>query len=104
MMLRYKIDPKLTDPKNNWTGTYIQSCVKYLQYVKANLDMTNPYCVIIKNLLAMKEVPQPIREDLGKWSLPTTVLNGVTGKYKPFKNVYRTEESLKPSQLPNSNA
>ena len=30
------------------------------------------------------------------------VLNNVTGRYKPFHSVYRTEESLKPPQLPKS--
>ena len=46
---------------------------------------------------------QSFREDLEKWSIPTPVLNNGTGRYKPFRSVYRTEESLKPPQLPKSN-
>ena len=64
------------------------------------LDRQNPYRVLIRNPDALNALPDNLKKELEENPLPSPVMDASGKKYKPYKDVFKTEISKAPPVLP----
>ena len=89
------------NPKNTWKTSYVQECPKWQKYVDENVDRQNPYGVLIRNPDALNALPDNLKKELEEENPPPSPVMEPSGKkYKPYKDVFKTELTKAPPVLP----